>query len=219
MQRKWRRRKKEERRGRINKKRSIINKKKIICHRVDLSVPANHWVKVKVGEKLDKYLDLARELKNLCNMKVTVITVITWALRTPRYLKKESMNFGLEEEVKQFRPYHYWNLQWYFEGSWRHEEICCHSDSSEKPSFRVVAENSLEEEEEVEKGEEQQHLSFIFFIWLNSLGFLFSSWEILSHFIKVVGVLSKFKLFFLIQFIIEITHEIKNNINNNKEVK
>ena len=41
----------------------IVNKKKKTCRIVDLAVPANHRVKLKVSEKNDKYLDLARKLK------------------------------------------------------------------------------------------------------------------------------------------------------------
>ena len=39
----------------------IINKKK---KSVDFAVPADHRIKLKECEKRDKYLDLARELKN-----------------------------------------------------------------------------------------------------------------------------------------------------------
>ena len=42
----------------------IINKKKRTCKIVDFAVPADHWIKQKECEKKDKYLDLARELKN-----------------------------------------------------------------------------------------------------------------------------------------------------------
>ena len=41
----------------------MINKKKRICKIVDFAVPADHRIKLKVSEKKDKYLDLARELK------------------------------------------------------------------------------------------------------------------------------------------------------------
>ena len=37
--------------------------KKRICKIVDFAVPANHWIKLKECEKKDKYLGLARELK------------------------------------------------------------------------------------------------------------------------------------------------------------
>ena len=50
----------------------IINKKKI----VDFAVSADHWIKLKEYEKKDKYLNLARELKKLWNMKVTIILIV-----------------------------------------------------------------------------------------------------------------------------------------------
>ena len=57
----------------------IINKKKRICRIVDFTVPADHRVKLSEVEKRDKYLDLARELKKLWNMKVTIIPIIIGA--------------------------------------------------------------------------------------------------------------------------------------------
>ena len=56
----------------------IINKKERTCR----IVPAEHRVKLKVCKKRDKYLDLARELKNLWNMKVTFIPIVIRALGT-----------------------------------------------------------------------------------------------------------------------------------------
>ena len=53
----------------------IINKKKKrICKIVDFAVPADYRIKLKECEKKDKYLNLARELKKLWNMKVTIVT-------------------------------------------------------------------------------------------------------------------------------------------------
>ena len=40
---------------------------------VDFVVPVDHRIKLKECEKKDKYLDLARELKKLWNMKVTIV--------------------------------------------------------------------------------------------------------------------------------------------------
>ena len=48
-------------------------------HIVDFAVPADHRIKLKECEKRDKYLDLARELKKLWNMKVTIITIVIGA--------------------------------------------------------------------------------------------------------------------------------------------
>ena len=63
----------------------IINnnkKKKKICKIVDFAVPAGHRIKLKECEKRDKYVDLARELKKLWNMKVTIIPVMIGAFGT-----------------------------------------------------------------------------------------------------------------------------------------
>ena len=43
---------------------------------MNFAVLADHRVKLKESEKKDKYLDLARELKKLGNMKVMVITIV-----------------------------------------------------------------------------------------------------------------------------------------------
>ncbi len=49
---------------------------------MDLAVLADHRVKIKESEKRDKCLDLARELKRLWNMKVTLIPIVTSVLGT-----------------------------------------------------------------------------------------------------------------------------------------
>ena len=43
---------------------------------MDFAVPADHGIKLKVSEKKDKYLDLAREWKKLWNMKVKIIPIV-----------------------------------------------------------------------------------------------------------------------------------------------
>ena len=60
----------------------IINQKKRICKIVDFAVPADHRINLNESEKKDKYLDLARELKKLWNMKVTIVPNVTDALGT-----------------------------------------------------------------------------------------------------------------------------------------
>ena len=54
----------------------IINKKKGTCRIAEFAVLVDHRVKLKECEKKDKYLDLARGLKNVWKKKVTVIPVI-----------------------------------------------------------------------------------------------------------------------------------------------
>ena len=51
-------------------------KKKKIRKIVDFAVPADHRIKLKECEKKDKYLDLARELKKIWNMKVTIVPIV-----------------------------------------------------------------------------------------------------------------------------------------------
>ena len=60
----------------------IINKRKRICKIVDFDVPADHRINLKESEKKDKYLDLAREMKKLWNMKVTIVPIVIGALGT-----------------------------------------------------------------------------------------------------------------------------------------
>ena len=58
------------------------NKKKRICKFVDFAVPVDHRINLKESEKRDKYLDLARGLKKLWNMKVTIVPIVISALGT-----------------------------------------------------------------------------------------------------------------------------------------
>ena len=60
----------------------IINKLKRTCKIVDFAVPADHRIKLKQCEKKDKYLDLARELKKLWNIHVTIISIVIGAFGT-----------------------------------------------------------------------------------------------------------------------------------------
>ena len=60
----------------------IINKKKRICKIVDFAVLPDHRIKLKEREKKEKYLDLARELKKLWNMKVTIVPTVIGAFGT-----------------------------------------------------------------------------------------------------------------------------------------
>ena len=60
----------------------IINKKKRTSKIVNFAVPADNRIKLKECEKKDKYLDLARELKKLWNMPVTIIPIVIGAFGT-----------------------------------------------------------------------------------------------------------------------------------------
>ena len=82
----------------------IINKKKTICKVVDFAVPADHRTKLKESGKRDKYLDFARELKKLWNIKVTIIPIVIGAFGTvtKRLLKSlEDLEVGGRVETIQ----------------------------------------------------------------------------------------------------------------------
>ena len=69
---------------------------------MDFAVPVDHRVKTKEREKIAKYLDLARELKNLWNMKETVMLIVVEALgMVPTGLEKgELVIRGRIETIK-----------------------------------------------------------------------------------------------------------------------
>ena len=69
----------------------IISIKKI-CKIIDFAVQADHRRNLKESEKKNKNLDLARELKKLWNMKVTIVPFVIGALST---ITKELITGGL----------------------------------------------------------------------------------------------------------------------------
>ena len=72
------------------------------------TVPADHRVKLKEDEKRNKYIDLARELKNLWNMKVTVILIVDAALRTiPRRTGKGPGKLRNQRTNRDYQDYRY----------------------------------------------------------------------------------------------------------------
>ena len=51
-------------------------KKKRICQILDFAVSSDHWIKLKEIKKRVKYLDLAREIKKIWNIKVAMIPIV-----------------------------------------------------------------------------------------------------------------------------------------------
>ena len=66
----------------ISKKKKKKKKKKRIRRIVDFAVPTDQRIKLKECEKKDKYLDLAKKLKKLWNMKMTIIPTVIGAFDT-----------------------------------------------------------------------------------------------------------------------------------------
>ena len=75
-----------------------------ICKIVNFAVLADHRIKLKECEKKDKYLNIARELKRLWNMKVTIEPILIGAFGTiTKGLLKglEDLDVGRREETIQ----------------------------------------------------------------------------------------------------------------------
>ena len=105
---------------------------------MDFAAPADHRIKLKESEKKDKYLDLAREVKKLWNMKVTIIPIVIGAFGTvTKGLLKglEDLEVGGRVETIQttalLRTDRILRL-----------EETCHSYSSERPSAKTDEKNS-----------------------------------------------------------------------------
>ena len=76
------------------------HKKKRTCWMVDFAAPADYRIKLKGSVKWDKYQNLARELKKLRNMKVSVIPIVVGALGIiPKTLVKRQKDFEIRRQV------------------------------------------------------------------------------------------------------------------------
>ena len=75
---------------------------------MDFAVPADHRVKLKGSEKKDKYLDLARKLKKLWNMKVTIIPIVIGAFgAVTKGLVRGLEDLDKEDEWRPSKLRHY----------------------------------------------------------------------------------------------------------------
>ena len=61
----------------------FIDKKHHECQIIDFAIRYNPSVDDKEVEKIEKYLDLARELKKVWNMTVIMVLLVVGALGTP----------------------------------------------------------------------------------------------------------------------------------------
>ena len=107
---------------------------------MDFAVPADYRVKLKEKEKKEKYLDLARELKKLWDMKVTFIPIITGDLGT---VTKGLLVRGLEDlEIRgQVETIQTTTLLRLARILRRVLETCCHSKFSERHSANADVKN------------------------------------------------------------------------------
>ena len=103
-----------------------------ICQMVEFTVPTDHRVKKKKRRKRDA--NTCERIKNIWNMKRTVIQSVIGALWT---ILKRSVRWGwkwwtFEVDRRLFKLQPCYDRREHWEDSWRHVEICYHSDSSKK---------------------------------------------------------------------------------------
>ena len=71
---------------------------------IDFAIPYDTRVDNKEVEKIEKYLDLARELKKVWNMKVIVVPLVVGALGTPaKELEKRLKTIGIETKITELQ--------------------------------------------------------------------------------------------------------------------
>ena len=109
--------------------------KKRICKIVDFAVSADHRIKLKECEKKDKYLDLARELKKLWNMQVTIIPIVIGAFGTvTKGLSKGLEDLEVGGRVETIQTTALLKTARILRRVLGLKETCCHSNSGGKPS-------------------------------------------------------------------------------------
>ena len=115
------------------------------CWIVEFAVPANYWGKIEKNKKRNKYFDISIELKRLWKIKVTVIPIIADTLGAIRkYLKRRLV--GLEIWGRAETPPNTALLGWTIPRNvLGPEEICCQSDSSERPLDHASGEKTRKE--------------------------------------------------------------------------
>ena len=79
----------------------FIDKEHHECQITDFDIPYDTRVYDKKVEKIEKYLDLARELKKVWNMKVTVVPLVVGALGTPA--EKRLKTIGIETKITELQ--------------------------------------------------------------------------------------------------------------------
>ena len=134
------------------------------------SVPVDHRIKRKEYEKKDNYFNLAWDLKKLWNMKVTIIPFVIAAFST--VTKGLLKGLEIRGRVRPSKLQHCKERLEYWEESWRLEETCRHSNSSEKPlanadvkNCQGVNDNDNNSENKTVEHEDDCDINCILFVW------------------------------------------------------
>ena len=84
----------------------FIDKKHNECQIFIFAIPFETRVVDMEVEKIEKYLDLSRELKKMWNMKVTVVSLVVGALVNPaKSLEKRLETIDIETKITELQNY------------------------------------------------------------------------------------------------------------------
>ena len=105
---------------------------------MDFAVLADHRGKLQESKKRDKYLDLARELKILWKMKMSVISIIIGPLGTvtKELVQGVMEDLEIKEKVETIQATALLGLARIFKRVWRLDETYCHSNSRENAGVK-----------------------------------------------------------------------------------
>ena len=82
----------------------FIDKEHYECQIIDFAIPYDTRVDDTEVEKIEKYLDMARELKKVWNMRVTLIPLVIGALgTTDKALEKRLRPMVLEQRLLNYK--------------------------------------------------------------------------------------------------------------------
>ena len=98
---------------------------------MDSALPAYHRMKIKESENINKYLEFTRELKQLWDMRVTVIPVVFSALGMVLNIlakRQEELEIRRIETIEDTEWIRSARIRSAREESRRPKETCCHSN-------------------------------------------------------------------------------------------
>ena len=78
----------------------LVERSKKSCHIIDVAIPEDSGAKEKEAEKVEKYQNLARELRRMWEVKTKVVPVVLGALGTvPLPLKGNLKGVGVDTSI------------------------------------------------------------------------------------------------------------------------
>ena len=107
-------------------------KKKGNLHILEFDISADLRVKIQKTEKRDKYIEFARELRKLSNVKVTVIPIVINTIgMIPKPLERGLEELDIRECIENMQTKLLLSLAGILKEFWK-TEVTCHLNSIER---------------------------------------------------------------------------------------